>query len=98
MRKQSTLSVAATVVVSTGIALAQDQSQTAQQLDKTGAGVQSTKRDKLPVVTLLDASASLAGCGHYRPSSIRNEGGPLRVLYAGRGTEKGETLCGLGHL
>jgi len=59
MGKRSIFSVAATVVVSTGMTLAQ--TQTPQQFEKTGAGVQSTKRDKLPVVTLLDAGASLTG-------------------------------------
>jgi hypothetical protein len=67
MRKQSILLVAATVAISAGMALARDQTQTAQQFDKSGAGVQSTKRDKLPVVTLpetapaLHAGASLTG-------------------------------------
>jgi hypothetical protein len=59
MGKQSIFSVAAAVVVSTGMTLAQ--TQTPQQFEKTGAGVQSTKRDKLPVVTLLDTGASLTG-------------------------------------
>jgi hypothetical protein len=59
MRKQSIFSVAATVVISTGMASAQ--TQTPQQFEKTGAGVQSTKRDKLPVATLLDAGAFLTG-------------------------------------
>ena len=56
MRKQSIFLVAATVVASIG-ALAQ--AQTPQQYDKSGApsGVQSTKRDKLPVVTLPETNA-----------------------------------------
>ena len=58
MGKKSILSVAA-IVVSTGMTFAQ--TQTPQQFEKTGAGVQSTKRDKLPGVTLLDAGASLTG-------------------------------------
>jgi hypothetical protein len=56
MRKQSIFLVAATVVASIG-ALAQ--AQTPQQYDKSGApsGVQSTKRDKLPAVTLPETNA-----------------------------------------
>jgi hypothetical protein len=68
MRKQSIFLVAATVVITTGMALARDQTQTAQQFDESGAGVQSTKRDKLPVVTLLDAGASLTGTIDQAPT------------------------------
>ena len=59
MRKHSIFLVAATVVASIG-ALAQ--AQTPQQYDKSGApsGVQSTKRDKLPVVTLPETNAPAA--------------------------------------
>jgi hypothetical protein len=59
MRKQSILLVAATVAISTGVALAQDQAQTPQNYDKSGApsGLQSTTPDKPPVVTLPEANA-----------------------------------------
>ena len=57
MRKQSILLVSATVVISTGMALAQ--AQTPQQYEKSGApsGLQSTTPDKPPVVTLPEANA-----------------------------------------
>lgn len=57
MKKQSILFLSATVVISTGLALAQ--AQTPQQYEKSGApsGLQSTTPDKLPVVTLPEANA-----------------------------------------
>jgi hypothetical protein len=58
MRKQSIVLVAATVLVSAGVALAQNQTQTPQQYDKSGApsGLQSTTPDQPPVVTLPEAN------------------------------------------
>ena len=61
MRKQSTLLVAATVLISTGIALAQNQSQALEQFDKSDVGIQSTEGDKLPVLTFPEADEPAAG-------------------------------------
>jgi hypothetical protein len=59
MRSQSILLVTATLLISTGVALAQDQTQTPQHYDKCSApsGLQSTTPDKPPVVTLPEANA-----------------------------------------
>jgi hypothetical protein len=57
MRKQAILVGAATVVVSIGVALAENQAP--QQYDKSAApsGVQSTTPDHPPIVTLPEANA-----------------------------------------
>ena len=58
MLKQ-TLLLAATVLLTSGVAFPQNQSQSPQQYDKSGApsGLQSTTPDKPPIVTLPDANA-----------------------------------------
>jgi hypothetical protein len=72
MRKQSILLVSATVVISTGMALAQ--AQTPQQYEKSGApsGLQSTTPDKPPVVTLPEANAP-APDGSGAPASVTTD-------------------------
>jgi hypothetical protein len=71
MRKQLLL-VSATVVISTGLALAQ--AQTPQQYEKSGApsGLQSTTPDKPPVVTLPEANAP-APDGSGAPASVTTD-------------------------
>jgi hypothetical protein len=57
MRKQAILMAAATVVISIGVALAENQAP--QQFDKSAApsGLQSTTPDHPPIVTLPEANA-----------------------------------------
>jgi len=72
MKKQSILLVSATVIISTGMALAQ--AQTPQQYEKSGApsGLQSKTPDKPPVVTLPEANAP-APDGSGAPASVTTD-------------------------
>jgi hypothetical protein len=59
MLKQTLLLAATVLLLTSGVALPQNQSQSPQQYDKSGApsGLQSTTPDKPPIVTLPDANA-----------------------------------------
>ena len=72
MKRQSMFVVSATVVISTGMALAQ--AQTPQQYEKSDApsGLQSTTPDKPPIVTLPEANAP-APDGSGAPASVTSD-------------------------